>query len=389
MRTANEGNRSMIIRKNIWISLTILIAGVLVSLGCSRQPNAKQTEQQVKSVNVETRTVRPATFTSYVRLVGTVESDNDIRLASEAGGRILEYFVSKGDFVRQGDLIAKIDDQQLQQELERMKAVTEQSRERFQRQRRIWLEDSIGSEIEYLNAKYTYQQNRASLERLRVQLNNTNVRAPFSGTVEDIITEEGEMVSPGTPLIHLIGAGYLKITAGVPARYSEVVQPGDSARIWFDTQQSDTLTGTINFVGTSINENNRTFPIELSFPESENHRKVGMIANIRLRTRLQPNSVVINEEFLYEQQGETVVYTVGQNEDGETVALERIVEKGPAHANRVKIESGLSPGDRLITVGSSFLDDSMRIKIVDNPDLISRAAGTETDTSSSSIESEQ
>jgi len=361
----NNNNQGFYLMRNIPLKLiTGVIISVIFIMSCSRGPGSQNTADQVRKVNVETRTLRPQMFSSYVRLVGTVESANDIQVASEANGRIEQYFVREGDSVQKGERIAKIDDAQLRQELERLQAVTNQSREQFERQKRIWKEDSIGSEIEYLNAKYAYQQNKAALERLRVQLNNTEVRAPFAGVVEEILTEQGEMVMQGAPMVRLIGSGYLQVTAGVPARYSDVVRVGDSTEIWFDTVQSDTLTGRITFVGHSIDDQTRTFPIEIAYPDGRSGYKVGMVANVRLRTHRRPNSIVIGEEYIYEEGENYVVYTVDTNDQGAFVARKQFVKKGPAYGSNVVIETGLTPGDQLITLGSSFLDDEMRIEIV-------------------------
>ncbi len=352
------------------ITLALLLSG----MSCSQSGTAQeQAGEAVRTVNVQVQEIVPRDFSSYLRLVGNVEAASDVRLSAEASGRIITYYVSKGDEVGEGDLLAKIDDARLQRERERLQALTEQARDRYERQRRIWEEDSVGSEIEYLNARYAYQQNQAALEALQIQIDNTEVRAPFNAVVEEIITEQGEMASPGTQLMRLIASDQIKINAGVPARYSNVVNVGDSVSIWFNTQDEDTVRSAINFVGESINQQNRTFEIEVTLPVNGHQYKTGMIANIRLRTLYRPNAVVLSEEFVYESLDRDVVYIAGEDSAGNMIAIQQPVDLGPTYMSDVVAESGLVPGMRLLTVGSAFLQDSTRINIV--PELQQQYSG--------------
>ena len=343
--------------------LPVLALIVLTLAQCGQTP-AKKQEAQVKTVNVETVMIQPMAFSNYLRLVGITEGANDIRLSAEVSGRIEKYAVEKGAYVQKGDLIAQIDDARLQQEYVRLKALTEQAEQLYQRQKRIWEEDSIGSEIEYLNAKYNYQQRKASLQSLAIQLDNTKITAPFDARIENILLEDGEMASPGVPLVRLIAADVMKISAGVPARYSEVVSSSESVEIWFETQSSDTLQGDITFVGNSIDQQSRTFEIEIILPNREHQYKIGMIANLKLRTLYRPESIVVGEEFIYEKANQNMTYLVSRDANGQYVAKAQPVKLGPRQNNEVLIEQGLSPGDQLITIGSAFLEDGMRIEVV-------------------------
>ncbi|MCG8374311.1 MAG: efflux RND transporter periplasmic adaptor subunit [Balneolales bacterium] len=324
-----------------------------------------QTEELVKTVNVRTEQVQTSTFASFVRVIGTVETSDDIMISAEVSGKVVKYNVEEGQSVKAGQTILKIDDAKLKQEIARLEALTNLSRENYERLKKIYEEDGIGSEIDYLNAKYTYDQSASSLESMKVDLENTNIVAPFSGMVEEIMFEVGEMVSPGAPTVRLIGEGNYKIVAGVPARYADAIQEGDEVEIWFDTQFVDTLTTSITFVGKSINPQNRTFRIEIDLPGKEN-MKVDMITNIRLKTLEQEEVVILSEEFIYSKNGRYVTYVVAEEADGHNVAEEKVLALGPSYKSSVVIESGLYPGEELITIGSAFLNNGMRINIVES-----------------------
>lgn len=351
--------------------LTIPILSLLfVFSACSGEAEIQQqAEELVKTVNVRTSMISPKSFNSFVRVVGTVETSDDIMISAEVSGKVTRYYVEEGESVRAGETIIKIDDAKLKQEESRLEALTSQARENYERLKKIYEEDGIGSEIDYLNAKYAYEQSASSLESVKVDLANTSIKAPFSGIVEEIMFEVGEMVSPGAPTIRLIGDENYKITAGVPARYANAIGQGDQVSIWFDTQEADTVNERITFVGNSINPQNRTFRIEIDLDETSG-MKVDMIANIRLLTQNQENVIVVSEEFVYSKDGRYVSYVLGENDEGKAIAQEKVVTLGPSYRSNVIVETGLEPGEELITIGSAFLNNGMRINVVESNSVL-------------------
>lgn len=345
------------------LTLFASLLAIIVLAACSGEEETQSTteEELIKSVNITTETVQPSTFASYVRVVGTVETSNDILISAEVSGKITSYNVEEGDQVKKGQTIVKIDDSKLKQEKVRLEAITSQAKENYERLKKVYEEDGIGSEIDYLNARFAFEQSNSALESIKIDLANTSIKAPFNGTIESKMINVGEMVNLGMPVVRIIGTDDYIISAGVPARYSDVIRTGDDVNIWFDTQISDTLNGKISFAASSINPQNRTFRIEVELPKKANQYKVDLIANMRLKTNQQEGVVVISEEFIYSKENGYVVYVLEQDESGNNVAKERKISLGLSYKTEVIIESGLEIGDKLITLGSAFLDDGMRV----------------------------
>lgn len=338
---------------------------VLVTLvSCSgEEPPAE--EAATKTVNVQTHIVEPRTFEQYLRLVGTVESENDVEISAEVTGNIEQYFVEKGDRIPKGAPILKIDDSRLQRQYSQLEAQVEQARERYERLKQVFEQDSIGSEMDLINAKATFEERKSALEAIGVDLRNTTVRAPFTATLDEKMLETGEMASPGAVLVRLIGTENLKVSAGIPSRFADAVRTGDPAQVWFDFNITDTLRLPITYVGQSINQDARTFKAEIDLPHDTRNYKLDMSANVKVRTFKQDSSVIVGEEYIYQKEKGNVVYVAARSDSGNTVASERMIQTGPAYGNNILIESGLNIGDELITVGSSFLQDGMRISVVE------------------------
>ena len=350
-----------------WSMLFVVLVFSLTLHNCSSdEMESSEPEELIKMVNVETEVLSSEPFNSFLRLVGTVETSDDVQLSAEVSGKVLMHVVSEGQKVQKGQTILRIDDAKLSQEVARLEAVVAQYETTWKRVQTLYEEENIGSEIDYLNAKYAYEQNKSALSSLSVDLENTEIIAPFTGVVETIFVEEGEMVAPGMPAIRLIGANQFVISAGVPARYANVVELGDRVDVWFDTQVQDTLAGTIVYVANSIDPSNRTFKIDIRLPSGKTYYKVDMIANLRLNTLSLNQAVVVSEEFVYSKGEGYVMYVKGTNSEGKDIALERKVELGPSFKTEVVISRGLSPGDEIITIGSAFLNDRVRINVVNS-----------------------
>jgi len=348
--------------------IVLILCAAAAFMSCSQEEQETPQEELVKTVNVEIRTVKPRTFERYLRQVGTVKSEDDVQVSAEVSGRIERYFVQLGDRISKGAPILKIDDSKLQRQQAQLQAQAEQAREQYERRKRLFEQDSIGAEIDLINAKATYEERKAALETVEVDLRNTTVRAPFSAMLDQKMLKTGEMASPGMPLIRLISSENLKIVTGVPSRYGDAIKAGDTAQVWFDFQQSDTLKLPITFVGQSIDQEARTFKVEIDLTKSARNYKIDMNANVKIRTFKQDSSVVVGEEYIYQKENNFVVYTLARNDSSKTVASERIVKTGPSYENSIVIEGGLNIGEELITVGSSFVQDGMRVNVVDDRD---------------------
>ena len=333
---------------------------------CTAPEDSGESEESlVKKVNVHAKEMRPQNFQSYVRLVGTITSDNDIEISAEVTGRVEKYFIDKGDRIKKGDPILKIDDEELKAERDRLEAITERSYQNYKRLEDLYETDSVGSEIEVINARAEYRQNKAALQSTEIKIKKTLVNAPFNAVLEEKMVNEGEMAAAalGTTLFRLVSSDILKVRVGVPARYADAVMPGNPAKIWFDTNASDTLRQPIRYVGNSIDPQSRTFSAEIPIKNKKAY-KIDMIANVRLQTMERKNVIVVNQQYINQtDDGSYLLYIKGTH-NGNDIALERRVELGLMFQNRVIIEKGLNYGDQLLTTGSSFLKDSTRIEVV-------------------------
>lgn len=347
-----------------------LLVGVLpIVAGCgsdsanASEDPAESAEPYVKIVNVEAVPVEPGEFTAFVRITGEAEAENDITVSAEEGGRLVRFFTAKGDRVGKGDPIAKIDDQILTAQVEEARASAALDRERYLRQKQVWEEERIGSEITFLQTKYQADQANARLALLQARLDRTTIRSPVAGIVDDRYVDAGEVVSPGTRIARVIGTERLKITGGVPERFGPFIEAGGRAVISFDVLQGRPFDGTIRFVGQAIDPGSRTFPIEILMDNPDGAVKPQMIANVRVPTERLEQVIVVPQEVVLRTELGYQVFVVAER-DGVQVAETRAVVLGPSFENRVVVEAGLEPGDLLVTRGHQLVDAGDRVRVV-------------------------
>jgi RND family efflux transporter MFP subunit len=350
----------------------VALAGLTIGLvGCrpSEGGEAQAEEPDVadttgaRIVNVEVEHIAPSTFVDYIRITGEVEALYDVTISAEESGSILRFLVEKGARVRRGQVIAKIDDAVLSASVREAEALADVAREQYARQRRLWEEEGIGSEIAYLQAQSNATAAEARVEMFQARLARTEVKAPVSGIFDEKFVEVGEMVTPGAPVARVVSVGQVKITGGVPERYALFIHRGDSARVTLDPLGDREFFGTIQFVGTSVEPRSRTFPIEIVLQNPGNLIKPRMVANVQVERERLTDVVVVPQQVVVRTESGYQVFIVAAR-NGHPVAEARAVMLGPSFENRTVVTTGLAVGDQLITVGGRLVDDGSFVRVI-------------------------
>ncbi|MSR21641.1 MAG: efflux RND transporter periplasmic adaptor subunit [Gemmatimonadetes bacterium] len=346
----------------LWGAIAVLMP---VIAGCGAAGGAKEgaPEEFVRVINVEVATLAPEQFVEEIRLTSVAMANQDVMVAAEESGVIRAIYADRGSRVNEGDSIAKIDDRVLSAQVAQARAAAELAAQTWDRRRRLWEVDSIGSEIAYLEARFGAEQSAASLMGLEERLARTVIRAPFAGVLDERFVDVGAMVSPGTPVGRLVDLDPIKVFAGVPERYAGNVRVGDQAVLEFEALDVEPYTARIRYVGATVNAENRTFLIEVSLPNAGGLVKPQMVANMGVTRETVNEAIVVPQDALIRVEDGYVVY-VAVDRDGNPVAEVRDVVLGPTRRNLVVIDEGVEVGERLIVVGHKEVEDGDRIRIV-------------------------
>ena len=355
-----------------WSALVAAATGTALA-GCQSTEGASTgaAEDVVRVINVEVARVATGAFADVIRITGEAEAMHDITLSAEETGRIVAFPVPKGSWVEAGTVVAELDAEILASQAREARESAQLADEQFERQRRLWEEEKIGSEIAFLQARTNAAVAHARLETFEARLARTKIRTPVAGVFDEQYAEVGEMAMPGTRIARVVASQQVKVTGGVPERDALNVRLGARADVTFDVVPGERFTGHIRYVGAAVDPVNRTVPIELVLDNPGRRIKPRMVANVQVaRARLADVVVVPQQVVLRTEDGFEVFVVV--DEDGRPVARRRPVTVGASADNQVVITDGLAPGDVLVTLGQQLVDDGSRVRIV-NPEALDAA----------------
>ncbi|CAI8160130.1 MAG: Cobalt-zinc-cadmium resistance protein CzcB [Bacteroidota bacterium] len=302
--------------------------------------------------------VEETSFEHKVVLQGVVKTDQNLVLNAEFMGAVKAIHVKEGQQVKKGDLLVSIDDGGLAQSAALQKVQLDLAKTLFERQERLW-KQNIGSEIEYLQAKTAYQSQQKGYEQLQQQLSKSALYAPFSGRVDDVITETGQLVSPGVhPLLRLVNLSSMYVEVDVPERYFPNINKGTTAKVEVPVLDH-TYESNVIHKGTHISTGNRTFKVSLAADKSI-VLAPNLITTVRLVDYQNPKTIVIPLEVISENfSGEQYVYVVNENNKAE----KRFVKTGLVEGDNIEVLEGLRISDRVIDEGARLVKENENVQI--------------------------
>lgn len=325
-------------------------------------------EKILKELNVEkskksdftlitAKKIKTDTFQHFFNLQGSVQTDKNILIYPEYSGELLKIYVKEGDKVTEGQLLAKIDDGGLSDQIQEVKTRTQLAKTTFERQKRLW-DDNIGSEIQYLEAKTNYESTRSALNSLYQQLNKTKIEAPFSGTIDNIITDEGQIVTPGgMAIFRLVSLSDMYVETEVPETYLNDIAVGTPVNIQLRAINKN-FTAKIDQMANFINPDNRKFMVKIYIPEDIKNIKPNLIANVLINDYSNPKAIVVSENILQETaDGSQVTFTVKMQNDSVGKAIRTPIKTGKHYNGQVEVLEGLKVNDIIAKEGGRNLRD--------------------------------
>jgi len=327
--------------------------------------NAISKLDKVKKIPlITTFMVNDTIFEHYLEIQGSVSTKNLLVIYPQFSGILINVYVKEGQKVKKGQLLAKIDDGGLSQQLAQLNIQSELSKTTYERQKRLW-EQKIGSEIQFLQAKSNYKAQEKAIDQLQKQVDKTLVKAPFSGTIDDVITEQGSVVIPGqTQLMRIINLDDMYIEANVPEQYITNISKNKTVEIEFPVLNK-TIKAKIRQVGNYINPANRTFKIEIAVPNKDKSIKPNLTAKLKINDYTNEEALLIPQSIISENaNGQQYIYIIINKNDSESVAKKIIIETGLTQGDVIEVLNGIENGSEIIHEGARSVRDGQEVKII-------------------------
>lgn len=352
---------------------TILITAAALALTLSACENGDENDRNgndVRLIPVETVTIVKDRFEDFIRLTGTVEAIDDATISAETSGRIL-YIRDRGERVREGEVIARLDDRLIQAQYDVARTGYELAEDTFNRLEALYA-DSIISTQDYNSARAQRDQARAQLDQASKQLQDANITAPFTGRVEDRMIRAGELINPGMPVVRLVNTDRVRILSGIPERYSAEIREGNDVVVNLHSIGGQSRTSRISSAGSVIDPDTRTYTIEIELSNPDQLMKPDMVADLRVKRQLLEDVVIIPRTAIVRDETGVFVF-VAREENGRKIADLAEVRTGTASGPLIQILEGIGEGDEVVVSGMRNLSIGDELNVLRTESSIERA----------------
>jgi membrane fusion protein (multidrug efflux system) len=315
---------------------------------------------------ITTFTAKETVFTHFIELQGNVQTKQNVLIYPEMPGILKSVFVKEGQNVVKGEILARIDDGGMSEQLAQLTANAQLAKTTYERQKRLWAQ-KIGSEIQFLQTKTSFEAQSSAVNQLKSQLEKAVIRAPFAGIIDNIFKERGVVVAPGmgSEIFRIINLSNMYIETEVPETYIGSITKDKLVTVNFPVL-GETVTSKIRQVGNFINPSNRSFKIEIGVSNFNGNVKPNLTAKLKLNDYTNENAVLIPQSIISENaKGAQFIYVVkNKKEDNEAVAERLIIETGKTQGDFIEVTKNLAAGAEIVLEGARSVNNGQVVKVI-------------------------
>ena len=310
--------------------------------------------------------IQQTIFNTYIEAQANLKTRKNILILPEFQGTLEKVFVSEGQEVKKGQLLAEINDSGLNEQYEQMVIQAEFAKENFERTQRLW-DNNIGSEMQYLKSKTDYEASEKMVDQMKDRLSKTKIYAPFDGEIDEIISNVGSNLIPGvSQILRLVNLDIIYAESFVSEKYISFIGEGTEAIVQIPLLNMD-YRSSVNQTGNFINPSNRTFRIEVPVENFDNRIKQNLDAKIKINIYKKDDAIVIPLRIVREDAlGKNFVYVMSEdNKEGVYLTSKQFITLGNKSEDKVEVTEGLNLGDIVVLEGAYSVEDSQRVKLID------------------------
>ena len=346
--------------------IQFLSAAMLLLLGaCNDQ--GTNIDSEIK-VPVSVINVKPQSIEMFIQTTGTVYATQEVYLKSDLSG---SYYLKNnpytgksfalGDKVKKGQVVIRLEDKEFENnaQIESKKLNLEVSKNNYEKQTSLYEKGGVtfrelkNAEIEYINAKYSY-------ENASLQLNKAYVRAPFGGTIVELPHyTQGVKVGQGQEMVKIMNYSQLLLDVKLPEKHLSQVRKGQLVRVVNYTVKRDTLIGNISQISPVINADTRTFQSSLLIENTGLAIRPGMFVKAEILIEKKDSTIVVPKDIVISKQNNKVLFVI---ENG--IAREKTIVTGLENPDLIEVTKGIKMNDRLVVIGFETLRDKSKVNVI-------------------------
>lgn len=294
-----------------------------------------------------------------LRMTTSLEAEKEADVYSKTMGFCRGFQVEVGDSVRRGDLLAKLEDQEIRLALRQSDARLEKTRNDFERAETLHSEGLISKQM-YQDLSLQLNLARADHELAEKRLADTSITAPISGVVTERNVKVGDLVTTTQALFKIENLDRLEARVHIPEQDYLKIRKGQEAILTVDAFPQKPFHGMVERVNPVIDSQSGTAPVTISVNNTEGILRPGMFTRIQIITAVHHNALIVPKESILIQGDKKAVYVV---RDG--LAREVFIKTGFQDTDRVEVLEGLTPEDRVVVMGHLGLQGDTKVRIIE------------------------
>jgi RND family efflux transporter MFP subunit len=341
--------------------IAIIVLGLVGLTAWKLNSNKKEAEAKIykadpnKAVLVETTQPTRQQLSGEQNYLGTFEPIRENKIAAEAQGKVIKVGIAEGQYINEGQLIAKLDDEMMKLQMEAMQISLEGQQKDVSRYTNLSKTDAVPA-VQLEKAELATRATQAQMNQIKKQIRNTTITAPFSGIVTMRMFDLGSVVAPGVPLVQIIDISSLKLAISVPERDLKNFAVGQSLQVQSEVNQGVTLSGrVVEIAAKGDASHNFTVKVRVA---SNGSLRAGMYGSVSKTNSLASNALSIPRTALVGSPKDGKIYVV---ENGKAVL--KSISVGVSTDEYVEVISGLNGSEAVVVSGQINLKDGDKVSV--------------------------
>ncbi|MBN1552144.1 efflux RND transporter periplasmic adaptor subunit [bacterium] len=344
--------------RNKWI--VPLLAGIFLLAGCGNPDTAKPVQAAVTSIPeripVTTQAVTKGSISAYLETTANIEAAIDITIYPKLSGQIEAIFVEEGDRVKKGQILARLDDDELRLGVQKTLVNKQQLQQKFQRIEELYKANMI-SEESYLDAKYNLENAEVSFQLASLDLSHSEVTSPIDGIVTRREISIGDRVQNSTPLFRIYDPKSLNINIFLPEIDVHRLSVEMPATVIPESFPDHEIQAKISRINPAVDPTTGTIKVTLDVRDTMNRLKPGMFTRVKIRTENKNDALLVPKKAILRSNGTVSVFVISE----EMETIKKKLSVGIEDSEYYEVIDGLAESDRVIVVGQHGLESGMTV----------------------------
>lgn len=339
--------------------ITLTISGLVFSCKSNEKKEKVAVDTQLQTIEVAI--VESKNLTDQINASGVLVSKSELKLAFKTGGMIKRMYVSEGQSVAAGQLLAELDMSEIDAQVNQTKIGLQKAKRDFERVKKLY-DDQAATQTNLQDATSGLELATETAAAAEFNRKLSKIFAPASGRILRKIAEQGELIVPFSPAIILgTGANAYILNVGLADKEIVKLKIGDKAAVQLDAYPNENFTAKVTQMAQTINPATGTFEVELEMLPTNKKLISGFVAKVNLQPSTSNNSLVLPITAVVEADAQNAFVYVFDS--GSSKVSKKPVKIGKIYEDTVELISGLNSGDKIVTRGSGFVTDGEKVKL--------------------------